>query len=443
MAARLALHAGLWGLAFSLAAAVLGRPLLAVALVACGQALVLAVSAAKARYLREPLVYADLALFSQALRFPRLYLPYFGLARAAGLAVLCLLFLGSGLWLEPPFAAPRALWLLGLIPAALLLALGSALARPRLTAADSGRFGVAAAMWLHALAERAPLPALSTPYARIRWSEKGGTPHIVAVQSESFFDARRLHAQVPGDVLREYDRLAREGESGRLAVPVWGAYTMRTEFAFLSGVVESALGVHRFNPYRRLARAGVDTLASALRARGYRTLCLHPYPGQFFGRDRVLPRLGFDEFIDLAGFADAARSGPYVADLAVSERIRAALAAARQPLFIFAITMENHGPLHLEGRDELAVYLRHLRNADAMLGELAAELGRIGSGVLCFYGDHVPGMPAVYRRHGYEDARTDYLLWNVAERSAARADLAAERLGLRLLERAGLTAAAA
>ena len=33
---------------------------------------------------------------------------------------------------------------------------------------------------------------------------------------------------------REYDRLAGEGESGRLEVTVWGAYTMRTEFAFLS-----------------------------------------------------------------------------------------------------------------------------------------------------------------------------------------------------------------
>src|SRR6185503_11094053 len=99
MAARLALHAGLWGLAFSLLAAALGRPVFAAALVACGQALLLAVSAAKARYLREPLVYADLALFSQALRFPRLYLPYFGLARAAGLTLLFVVVITAGLWL--------------------------------------------------------------------------------------------------------------------------------------------------------------------------------------------------------------------------------------------------------------------------------------------------------------------------------------------------------
>ena len=105
--------------------------------------------------------------------------------------------------------------------------------------------------------------------------------------------------------------------------------------------------------------------------------------------------------------------------------------------------MENHGPLHLEGADELAVYLRHLRNADAMLGELAAELGKRGDGALCFYGDHVPGMPAVYRAHGYEDSRTDYLLWSAGEPRALRRDLKVERLGLRLLEHAGLAAATA
>lgn len=442
MAARLALHAGLWGLAFSLLAAALGRPLFALALVACGQALVLAVSAAKARYLREPLVYADLALFSQALRFPRLYLPYFGLARAVGIAGFFVIVITTGLWLEPTGAMPRAWWLLGLIPAALLIAAGSALARPQLTAADIERFGVTAAMWLHARAEREPLPALQTPFARLRLREER-KPHIVAVQSESFFDARRLHAQVPRDVLREYDRLAGEGESGRLEVTVWGAYTMRTEFAFLSGIAEPALGVHRFNPYRRLALAGIDTLASALRTHGYRTLCLHPYPAQFFGRHRVFPRLGFDEFVDIAGFGGAARAGPYVADAAVTERIQAALAAARSPLFVFAITMENHGPLHLEGPDELAVYLRHLRNADAMLGALAAGLDRQGDGVVCFYGDHVPGLPAVYRAHGYEDPRTDYLLWSARDRKALRIDRPVERLGLRLLERAGLAAASA
>jgi phosphoglycerol transferase MdoB-like AlkP superfamily enzyme len=453
-AAAGALHAGLWVGAFSLLAALVARPVFALLLVAFAHMLVIAVSAAKARYLREPLLCADFALFTQALRFPRLYLPYFGTGRAIALAAVFVGAVALAITLEPRSPQPRLLWLLGLVPAALLLLVGTSLARPALTAGDASTYGVVGALWLHGLAERRALPATRTPYARLRFGG-GASPHIVAVQSESFFDARRLYRDVRPEVLREFDRLCGEGESGHLAVPVWGAYTLRTEFAFLSGLKQDELGVHRFNPYRRLASAGVATLASSLRARGYRTLCLHPYPAAFFRRDRVFPALGFETFVDLAGFAGAPRSGPYVADAAIAERVRAELARATAPLFIFAITMENHGPLHLERStpeeartfysqeppaafSDLTVYLRHLRNADAMLATLAAELDARGRGLLCFYGDHVPGLPAVYKALGYEDSRTDYLLWGGEARASSRTDLAVEDLGLRLLERAGL-----
>jgi len=92
------------------------------------------------------------------------------------------------------------------------------------------------------------------------------------VQSESFFDPRLLHRGIADGVLGNYDALRAAGASGRLAVPGWGAYTMRTEFAFLSGIGANRLGVHRFNPYRRFARQPISTLAWYLRTIGYRTV---------------------------------------------------------------------------------------------------------------------------------------------------------------------------
>ena len=184
--------------------------------------------------------------------------------------------------------------------------------------------------------------------------------------------------------------------------------------------------MHRFNPYRRFARSGVATIASALKARGYRTLCIHPYPASFFARDRVFPELGFDEFVDLGYFAAAERQGPYVADAEVTRRIVAALGPR---MFVFAITMENHGPYHLEGDDELAVYLGHLRNADRMIAEVC---GAMREGVFCLYGDHVPGLP-----RAYDDPRTDYLIWSNKGMTPRRVDREAHRLGARLLEVAG------
>jgi phosphoglycerol transferase MdoB-like AlkP superfamily enzyme len=455
---RICLHAALWLLAFVPLLALLQRPLFALLLVAGLHLLLIAVSAAKRRVLREPLVYADLALFSQAFRHPRLYLPYFGLARAAAIAVAFAAVLVAGLWLEPAQPPAPAAWAVLFIAGLALLLSGSRVAITLDPAADVARFGLLPALWLYAIAERRFVRPVESPFAALPPGGRIGRradPHIVAIQSESFFDARRLHAGIAPAVLERFDALRAGAESGRLAVPVWGAYTMRTEFAFLSGIAPDALGIHRFNPYRRFARRGVATIATALRERGYRTLCLHPYPASFFGRDRVFPALGFDEFIDVAGFDGATRSGPYIADAEVTERIAAALRTADRPLFVFAITMENHGPLHLEktgaqdaarlyrslppaGCDELTVYLRHLANADAMLGALAAELGP-REGALCFYGDHVPGMPAVYAALGYDDPRTDYLLWHPhTSAPAVQADLGVEALAARLLSRAGL-----
>lgn len=273
---------------------------------------------------------------------------------------------------------------------------------------------------------------LDSPFAHIRKSVHGRDfPHLVAVQSESFFDPRSWHDGIRRDVLAEFDRLKSEAVlHGALEVPAWGANTVRSEFAFLSGISEATLGVHRFNPYRVAVGTGMATLASHLRGLGYRTICVHPYPASFYARARVYPAMGFDEFIDIEGFRDAARAGPYVGDAAVAGMIEGILATADKPVFVFAITMENHGPLHLEspgpedwsaafdvvppaGCDDLAVYLRHLCNADHMAGRLREQLELLKRPAwLCWFGDHVPIMAGVYEKLGYPEAHTSYVLWS-------------------------------
>jgi phosphoglycerol transferase MdoB-like AlkP superfamily enzyme len=215
-----------------------------------------------------------------------------------------------------------------------------------------------------------------------------------------------------------------------LAVPAWGANTVRTEFAFLSGLKAKKLGVHRFNPYRRLARQGVPTLASFLRNLGYRTVCVHPYPAGFYARNKVFPLLGFDAFIDIRDFNGTGKAGPYVGDVALAEKVCAVLGnASLQPIFVFVITMENHGPLHLEkvreadiahlysspppdACDDLTIYLGHLRNADRMAGILRDRLETLPRpGWLCWFGDHVPIMSKVYGALGVPDGQTDFFIW--------------------------------
>lgn len=320
-----------------------------------------------------------------------------------------------------------------------LLVLGS---RQRLNLGLDARrdvlaLGLLAALWRYALMGRR-LPQAQGAFAGVETDTVPPLKHLpdlVAVQSESFFDARVLFSGIRPEVLSELDALQTAAFlHGEMQVPAWGANTVRTEFAFLTGVEGGDLGVHQFNPYRAIAGGWqVASLARYLQRLGYRTVCVHPYPAGFYLRYKVYPLLGFDEFIDIRSFAGAQHHGPYVADAEVTTKIMELLqarAANDRSLFVFAITMENHGPLHLErvaaedvaqlygaapptGCEDLTIYLRHLRNANRMIGSLRTQLDALERPAsLCWYGDHVPIMPTVYATFGPPSGLVPYACWN-------------------------------
>lgn len=431
----LAMHAGLWCLAYGVLLLLLGRPWFSLGLALAFVMLLVQVSNAKHLALREAFVFQDFEYFTDAIRHPRLYIPFLGWGKFAAIVVVVSAALLAGLWLEPlaaeRFAAAGAGWpaiALALLGACLLF-VGHGKVEPSFDpAADLARWGFFACLWFYGVAERRPLVS-SKEMAAAPYLASGGD--LLVVQSESFFDPRPLYDGIRRDVLATFDGISQQAmHSGPLSVPAWGANTVRSEFAFLSGLPASALGVHRFNPYRRALACDIQTLAQQARAAGYRTVCVHPYPASFYRRDRVFPHFGFDQFIDIAAFADAPRCGPFVADTALAERVKGLFAQAGQPLFVFVITMENHGPLHLEkctaadvaalyepappsGCEDLTVYLRHLRNADRMAGELQAFLAARGKPArFCWYGDHVPIMAGVYRQLGEPAGDTAYFIWD-------------------------------
>ena len=466
-AATWMLHFGMWLLAFAFELSLFRRPWFAAAFVLAFLLFVVLVSNAKFKALREPFIFSDFEYFTDALRHPRLYIAFLGWWRA----VLAVAGFGAAVYLGLMFEAalPRAVWVPGaLLIAALGLAL-IAIGALQLGAAnfnpidDLQRLGLIGSLWRYMADERKPIDRalIETTFASAS-SPPHALANIVVVQSESFFDARRVFSGIDRQVLANWDALQKNAaQYGRLKVAAWGANTVRTEFSFLSGLAIKSLGVHQFNPYRKLARElaqqGIATLASHLRKLGYRTVCVHPYPASFYNRHIVFPQLGFDEFIDIKSFDGAVTarpaSGPYIGDVAVAKKITALLDATDKPLFVFAITMENHGPLHWEtlsdaerqshftaappaGCDDLAVYLRHLANADKMFAILREKLAAsLTPAWLCVYGDHVPIMSGVYAALGEPDGDTEYVLWrNRGAAPAVNRDLGVEALAAALLE---------
>ena len=435
----IALHGGLWLAVFSTIVLLLARPWFAMVIQASLMLLVVVVNNAKFASLREPFVFQDYEYFTDAILHPRLYIPFLGWGKAVAAALGFAAAVFAGLWFE---AAPADRWSVsGQMGVAALTAvvslvligagnLGKVVATFAPTK-DILRMGLLASLWCYARAEKVR-PTVHSPFSAEPSAllESADRPHLVAVQSESFFDPRDLFSGVRRDVLRHFDDLKKSALShGKLTVPAWGANTVRSEFAFLTGVSADTLGVHRFNPYRRVVDWGVPTLAGYLQKMGYKTICVHPYPSGFYGRDRIYPMLGFDEFIDIRAFKDSDRSGAYTGDIAVAKKISTILENASVPVFIHVITMENHGPLHLEavstedikasydqlppaGCDDLTAYIKHLRNADTMISMLSDTMNKLDRHAsLCWFGDHVPIMQQVYKLLGLPGGQTEFLIW--------------------------------
>ena len=421
----------------------------------------------KRAVLDEPVVFADRAELLEVVRHPRLYLAFVGVWRMALGTLACVAVVAGLIRFEPPLwhmSLPGALALAGVaavigralfvLPglAGMLPVLARFYARLRPTrdpAADAARFGLLATCIIQATLARTERDDRQRAAQARRWAAlPADAGPIVIVQGESFVDARRLHPELAGR-LPNFARIQREAAlHGRLTVPCWGANTIRSELAVLTGLGEDEVGLDRYNPYEHFARVPLPSLASTARAAGYRTICLHPYDAGFYYRDRVMPLLGFDRFVGIEGFADAPRDGPYVSDIAVAERAAALIREHGPRLLLFLITMENHGPWDAEHTappassvpeswrglaDGAAAgrWLRHLDSTDAMIPILRDAIG--AAGWLMFYGDHQPSLAGPFHAPGAPDRRTDYAIWQAGRSKGERRDLAAEDLSAALL----------
>lgn len=436
-------------------------------------AIFLVVNQAKYKALAEPLVFSDIYLYLQVFSHPRLFLPFLNLPLTMIAVITGLGLLYTAATLEFALNLPRLSFSLTLIDILALLAaiilkvpLGIKLYfEPKIDIKNLGFFNNLFIYFLQAkqknnITELSLAINKQSPYTKTT-KETVVKPDLIVIQSESFFDARTLSKSVQTNVLQYFDVTKLNSiQNGKLTVPAWGANTLRTEYAFLSSIDNHKLKYYRYNPYQFLQTATSPSIANYLRNLGYRCVCVHPNHSIFFKRNKVFPLLGFDEFIDINEFDPRQTTGPYISDQAVATKIQTLLSKTEdpRPLFIFAITMENHGPLHLEDyaksdleqlyqatppkqHHDLTIYLKHLKNADQMLGNLTNYLqSRSTESLLCWYGDHVPSMPTVYKELNFQDGRSDYLLWSnrTATIPAKQKDLAIEQLGTELLALAGV-----
>lgn len=295
----------------------------------------------------------------------------------------------------------------------------------------------------------------------------GPAPDVVMVLSESFMDPRQLSGMdrfadpVPG--LRG---LLEQGAGGGMIVPTYGGGTVRTEFEALTGMPVSAFASVMY-PYVDMSLQGLPSLPGLLRERGYDTVAIHGNSGAFWSRSDTYRGIGIERFLTEDDFQQAGvRDGLWYSDASMTDLLLQELDAADAPLFVMAISIENHGPYNSqapvldeaarhgvplpEGMDPpvastLRKYLYHLRNADRQLVRLLEHLRQRGRPfVLVLFGDHLPALPDVYNVLPFANGRqaeqqtVPWLIVGDGSRQAHGRSLHSWELGAEALSLAGI-----
>ena len=269
-------------------------------------------------------------------------------------------------------------------------------------------------------------------------------PDIVAVLEESTFDPHMLKiCTLPQCDLDMFRSNPDTRAGGPLTVHSFGGGTWTAEFAMETGLADELFGnAGMYAPYS-LAPRVEHTLPRALKAAGYRVIAIYSHSGEFLNARNAYAHYGFDTFYDGTDFGlgwDSTDADLFrVFHQIYSDEVEA---HPDQPLFIFTLTLHQHGP-HMTPLDQLpAPYNKELfpgtfrpKNLDvwlnlnlgnylyraALSNEMLASMRELlwSSGrptVLMHFGDHQPSFDGamhvlkktVPKAAGKNDSRVTY-----------------------------------
>lgn len=239
-------------------------------------------------------------------------------------------------------------------------------------------------------------------------------PNVIVIMNESFADMKALcEFETSVDYLPFINSLEdnENAVKGDLHVSVVGGNTPNSEFEFLTGMTMGFLPSGSI-PYQQFLKSERPSLASQMDDLGYHTVAMHPYWAEGWKRETVYPDLGFEEMHFLnydtyGSFNDYHRVRDYISDKGVYDKIRLTYEenGDGDPLFIFAVTMQNHSgysqaydnfepEVKVEGLGDnfpLSTYMSLVRESDAAFKGLIEYFEDADEPtVILMFGDHQP-----------------------------------------------------
>lgn len=239
-------------------------------------------------------------------------------------------------------------------------------------------------------------------------------PHIIVIMDESFSDLR-----VAGDfstnteVLPFVSSLKENAISGYALTSVYGGNTANSEYEFLTGNSMAFLSPNVV-PYQQYIREPVYSMVSYLNATcHYKSIAMHPFRSSGWNRPAAYGYLGFDECYFVEDFPQTNLVREYVSDREMFDFLIETYEEQKDtPLFLFGVTMQNHGGYSYTGENytksislsehgtefpEVEQYLSLIHETDQAVEYLITYFQNVDENVvIVFFGDHQPKIPEAF-----------------------------------------------
>lgn len=241
--------------------------------------------------------------------------------------------------------------------------------------------------------------------------EENNYPDIIVIMDESYANLSKLgnKIDVNAEITPFINSLSENITRGYALSSIFGGGTPNSEYEFLTGnsLIFLPEGTYVYSQYLKSA---IPSMVSEMNTMGYKTVGMHPYYSTGWNRDVVYPLLGFDEIYFLDAFEGYDTVRHYISDRGMFEMItdyyEKMTEAGEEPLFLFGVTMQNHGGYEYSGEDfnptiqlngnfgdnsEAEQYLSLLNETDLAVQYLINYYKEVNRDVvIVFFGDHYP-----------------------------------------------------
>ena len=273
--------------------------------------------------------------------------------------------------------------------------------------------------------------------------ESGKRPIVITIMNESFTNLGVLGDFESDSYLANWYAEGSYVRRGYVYSSVYGGGTCNSEFEFLTGdsIANIQAGAY---PYENYDLTETENIVKYLRdAEGYYTVAFHPYKADNWNRPEAYEALGFDIFLTQDDVEDPEYLASKISDASDYAKVEELLDEAQmdeKPLFLFNVTMQNHGgyavesvagdvePIEIEpaysGYSDAVCFMTLMRESDQAFADFLSDLeAREEPIVVCMFGDHQPALDTEFRNAitvqdgGNEVAQqqksqmTPYMIW--------------------------------